>query len=145
MNHSPAYIISRYLIDQGLVVAPSDSGSWPIFVGCLPDGPETPSNAVGCMDTAPSRDGRIMGGSPFFHYGVQLLLRATDYNTGYSKIASLVSSLDQADSVEVAVDSEGYTIENASQTTGIIPLGQEEGTKRRYLFSANFLVTIKEE
>jgi hypothetical protein len=145
MDHSPAYILAQYLIGEGDLTGPSESGSWLTYVGTLPDGDDVQDGAVAVIDTAPVKDGRIMGGEPLFHYGVQILLRSFDYNTGYSKAISLAAVLAAVDDVEVEVESDStYALANVTQFSGVIPLGQEPGTKRRWLFSTNFLATIQE-
>jgi len=45
---------------------------------------------------------------------------------------------------DVTVDDDTYTIINVTQTTGVVVMGQEPGTKRRELFSVNFLATLRE-
>lgn len=144
MNHSPAYILAQYLIGEGGASDPLASGSWPLFVGALPDGDRTEDDALAAMDTAPMKDGRTMGGAPLFHHGVQLLLRSSDYNAGYSKIHALGVALAAVDGASVVEGGSIYTLFNISQTTGVIALGQEAGTKRRVMFSVNFLATIQE-
>jgi len=149
MNHSPAYIIAQYLIGESLLSDPTGSGSWPVYVGALPDGNKVEDNAVGCIDTTPIRDGRIMSsGETIFHYGVQLLLRARAYNTGYAKAEVLLSALEIVAGIQEIISLKTYQIDNVSPSTGITVLGQEAQeinvSKRRYLFSLNFLVTLKE-
>jgi hypothetical protein len=144
MDHSPAYIIAQYLIGEGLLVGPTDSGDWPVRVGSLPDGKLIPDNAVACIDTAPEKDGRLMIGENIFHYGVQILLRAKKYNIGYAKASAIASNLELVARVQEIIGAKTYRIDNVSATTGIVAIGQEEGTKRRELFSLNFLITLKE-
>jgi len=144
MDYSPAYILSRYLIDQSLLVEPGESGAWPVFVNQLPSGDLVDDDAVGCINTTPVKDGRVMGGLPLFHYGFQLLVRSSAHNTGYAKAEALADALGAVDDPQIVVGSSTYRIVNVTQTTGVVPLGQEEGTERRELFSINFLATIEE-
>lgn len=145
MNYSPAYILAQYLIGEGLLKGPSESGVWPAFVGSLPDGDGVDNDAAVLVDTAPVKDGRIMGGEPLFHHGVQILLRSVAYNAGYNKVAALAAALAGVQNDEVEVESGStYTLNNITQISGVLPLGQEPGTKRRWMFSVNFLATIQE-
>lgn len=145
MDHSPAYIISEYLIGKGLLIIPGDSGDWPVYVGSLPDGNDIDNEIVGCMDTTPVKDGRIMSsGENIFHYGVQLVLRSTVYNTGWEKIEGLKSELELVNRNTVIISSISYRLDNITLSTGIVNIGQEEGSKRRELFSLNFIVTLEE-
>ncbi len=145
MDNSPADIVAQYLIDQGLLITPGDSGEWPVYVGSLPDGNDASNEAVGCMDTTPVKDGRIMRtGENIFHWGGQLLVRAIDYNIGWAKTVALMESLEVVKRVTVTIESVNYRLDNITIASGPVALGQEEGTKRRELFSLNFLVTLKE-
>jgi len=144
MDYSPAYIISRYLIGEEILTDPSDSGSWPVYIGLLPDDNDIPHNAVACIDTAGLRDRRNMDGENLFHHGVQIMLRAEVYNTGYQKAQAIATELEGVDHVNEVISSDTFQLICIDQTTDIVVLGQEEGTKRRELFSINFLVTLKE-
>jgi len=145
MDHSPAYIIVEYLIGEGLLSDPTVGGEWPVYVGLLPDDDDVVNDIVGCMDTPSLKDGRLMNtGENIFHKGVQLLLRAEVYNTGYEKAQALATALEGVSREQKVIGSKTYQIDNVSQTTGIVVLGQEEGSKRRELFSVNFLTTLKE-
>ena len=144
MDQSPAYILAQYLISEAVLIEPSESGDWKVYVGALPDGETTDHNAVGCIDTAPVKDGRVMGSAPLFHPGVQLMVRATDYNVGYAKADEIATALAAVQNVDITVDSTDYEIANVSQASGVVVLGQESGTKRRWLFSVNFTATLKE-
>jgi hypothetical protein len=149
MDHSPAYIIAQYLIGQSLLSDPTGSGSWPVYVGTLPDGNQAQDDAAGCMDTSPVKDGRIMSnGETIFHPGVQILLRALAYNTGYAKCEALMTALEAVSGAQETINSKTYQIDNVSPSTGIVVLGQEaqevNSSKRRELYSMNFIVTLKE-
>jgi len=145
MDYSPAYIMSRFLIDAGLVIDPQDSGDWPIYVGLIPDDDVVKDDVVACVDTDPLKDGRIMeDGENIFHYGFQLLIRATAYNTCYAKAQELALELETINRDTVVISGTTYRLDNVTQTTGVLLLGQEDGSKRRELFSVNFLVTLKE-
>ena len=144
MNHTPAYIIAQYLIGEGFLTTPGESGDWEVYTGNLPDGDDVENNIVACMDTESVKDGRVMAGENIFHYGVQLLLRSTAYNTGYAKMDDLVDALEAVDRDTVTISTSDYRLDNITLTTSIVVIGQEEGSKRRELFSLNFLVTLKE-
>ena len=145
MDYTPAYIIRQYLIEEALLILPGSSGTWPAYVSALPDGDGVADEAVGCMDTSPIKDGRKMSdGENLFHFGVQLLLRSTAYNTGWAKMETLLNALETVKRNTVTISGTDYRLDNITLATGIVDLGQEEGSKRRELFSLNFLVTLKE-
>lgn len=146
MNHSPAYIVQQYLIDEGIAIDPSvdADANWAAFVGVLPDGDKVDHDCMGVFDTSPLRDGRVMSGDTLYHYGVQVLLRSSDYNAGYAKADAIQTALEAVSRDNITIDSTTYRLDNINPTTGIVTLGQEEGTKRRTVFSLNFLVTLTE-
>jgi len=145
MDVAPAFIMREYLIDEGLVTDPDSSTDWPAYIGQLPDDNNIKDDIVACIDTTPIKDGRIMeDGENIFHYGFQLLIRAIDYNTCYAKASALASALELVNRDEVVISGTTYRLDNVTQATGVVSLGQEEGSKRRELFSVNFLVTLKE-
>jgi len=144
MNHSPAEIVAQFLISKGAVVAPDDSGYWPVYVGILPDAAGVRDEIVSSMDTEGVKDGRPMGGDPLFHKGVQLMLRAQEYNSGYIKGSALAATMATARRSRVRIGDDAYRIDSVTQTTDVVAIGQEEGTKRRWLFSVNFLATLQE-
>lgn len=145
MDYSPAYIIAQFLIDEDIFIAPSSSGNWPLFVGLLPDDQDIDHDIAACMDTESVKDGRISeDGENIFHYGFQIIIRAEAYNTGYAKAQEVATALEEINRDEVTISTKTYRLDNVTQTTGVVVVGQEEGSKRRELFSINFLVTLKE-
>jgi len=146
MDYSPAEIMTEYMIQQGLVTDPSDQTTWPIYTGLLPDDGDVEDDIVACMDTEAVKDGRIFSsGENIFHYGFQFLVRAVEYNDAWQKAKALEDACELINRDEVDMDSTvTYRLDNVTLTTGVTSLGQEEGSKRRQIFSVNFLVTLKE-
>ena len=145
MDHSPAYILAKYFIDEGLLSDPTGGSAWPVFVGTLPDGDEVADNAAACIDTTPVKDGRLMVGGNIFHFGCQVLLRSVEYNAGYSKIDALRNAIEAVDGDTVTIAGTTYQMDNITIATGIVVIGQEEkSSKRREMFSLNSLITLKE-
>ena len=145
MDHSPAQIIVQYLVDEGLATEPDSSGEWPVYTGHLPDGTGVVDNVLAVYDTPGTKDGRPLDGLPLFHDGIQVRVRSTDYSTGWIKARAVADALGEISEEVVAVDGTDYIIHNISQSTAVVPLGQEEGTKRRDHFTVNFLATLKED
>ena len=144
LEASPAYILSQYLIEEAAIMTiPSDDGSWPLYVNHMPDGREVADDCGVLYDTAGAKDGRLMTGVVIEHLGIQLRLRSLENQAGYAKAETIVSDLDAILNTELTIGSDDYIIHNVSRTSPIIPLGIEGGTKRRFLFTVNFLVTMK--
>jgi len=153
MNTSPAKVLREYLLKEGLVEENGPNTDWASYVGSLPDNANPASNAarisdniVAVMDTTPVKDGRLMSGVNILHYGLQVLVRAVKRSDGYQKCEAIAAALEAVDGATQVVGRYTYTFHNISQVTGTVSLGQEEeSTKRRELFSINFLATIQEE
>lgn len=140
LEDSPAAIIAAYLTGVGIMTVPSGAGDWPLYIGFLPD---TPDNVASAYNTTPIKDGRAMGdGSVKQHYGVEILLRAGDEETGWSKCNAIAGQLDTLRNFDIAGSNGTYRLHNVSRAGGINSLGLESGTVRRNMFSVNFLVSI---
>ena len=144
LGKSPASILKEYLIGtSGLMSVPTNNSTWPLYVSSIPDGSNVKTNAGAVYDTPGINDPRQMNGSWPIHHGIQLKIRSQSHEVGYVKIEALASALDEIDHDSVIINGVTYNIQNVSRTSSIIPLGLEEGTKRRYLFTLNFITTIK--
>ncbi len=138
---SPASIVAYYIINTlAKMTDPSDGSAFPLWVSHMQD---KPSNAGAIYDVPGVLEQRQMSGVVPTHQGILIRIRAVSYETGYAKIEDIASALDEVFDISVEIDPEEYVIQNISKTTPIVPLGIEEGTKRRYLFTANFLLTIR--
>lgn len=138
---SPAHILAQYIINVLETFAvPTDDATWPLYTNHLPD---KPSNAGAIFDTPGLKDGRYMIGFVPQKFGVQLMLRALDNQIGYAKIEDVAIDLDAVINAELSIDSGDYVIQNVSRTSPINSLGIEEGTGRRFLFTINFLITMR--
>ena len=54
-------------------------------------------------------------------------------------------AMDAIQNALVIVETLPYTISSVSRSTALIPIGTEDGTKRRQKYSINFMATIKED
>lgn len=142
----PSAIIAKYVISTlAYFTAPSAQTTWPLYRSALPDGPNVEDNIAAVYDSPGYLQAKDMGGSLTQRYGIQFMLRSTDYDTGYRKLATLLSAFESVHAVNVSIDTRTFSIENVSQSSSITTLGREkDSTKQRYLFSVNLLVTIKE-
>ena len=145
LDVSPAILLRQYIIDViTLLQTPSGAAVWPCYVGFMPDGDFVPDDSVCIYDTAGVKDGRLMVGPTIQHYGIQLRIRSTEYQEGWTRADAISSGLDAVVNYDLDYNGETYHIYNVSRTTPIVPLGMEEETKRRWLFTANFLVTVSQ-
>lgn len=143
MNHAPSEIIAKMMRDLSLF-EPYDSDVWPLFETSMP---EDPNNCACLYDTAPVEDGTLQKTSNRIeHWGIQLKVRHREYTEGWVKAKAAFDSLMAVSNQVVVVDEDSYLVHAATATAGVIPLGVElEGTKRRELFTVNFLATITQQ
>jgi hypothetical protein len=141
-------ILDQFLRDQ-LVFGDSQASTlnWPLYVAHMPDSSRTVDELGAVSETQGVKDGRLMTGFLVFKYGLQVLIRSLTYEEGYAKAVEVQEVLQAVGGQETATVGAGssaitYTLLNFSQQGPILPLGQEEGTKRRWLFSINYLATI---
>jgi hypothetical protein len=135
---SPAEIISIVLFLKGV----SDLRFFPCFVAYMPDDPD---NLMVVYDTTGELDGRIMStGEVVEHPGIQIMVRAKDYPTGYEKCLQICKAFEEVKNLPVAISSmETYVVSSITRRSGIISLGIDENDrKRRHYFSINFITTI---
>lgn len=139
-NHSPADILAEALVTLGLA-AWGNVAAWTMSVGSMP---EAPANRVSLSDTTPKQDGRLMVGTVIEHPGIQVRVRATKQPVGWLKASSIAAALDNMKNVQVVLEGRTYTIQNASRSGGVIPLGPELETGR-LLWTINATLTLREE
>lgn len=143
LTDTPAAVIANYLTGAALMTVPSAAGDWPLYIESLPDGPGIENNAGAIYNTTPMKDGRYMGdGGVIQHYGVQITIRATTAEIGWDKCNILAEQLDSIHNEETILTGTTYEIHNVSRVGGINSLGNEPGTKRRKIFTMNFLTSI---
>lgn len=140
MNHTPAQVIAQLLQDNAIFAA-HDGTPWPLFVSSMP---ETPDQA-GCLyDTSPVLHGFLQKTrAQMQHWSIQLRVRSISYDDGWVKAQDALENLIQESFDVVTVAGSSYTIQAIVPATGVVALGvEQEGTKRRNLFTVNFLVAL---
>ncbi len=140
---SPAYILAQYIADVLGLMGETTDDIWPLYVNHLPDSPNVEDNCGAIYDTTGVKDGRLMEGPVPQHFGIQLKIRSLGNQAGYVKIEDIAVAMDEVVRVELSLSSGDYVIQNVSRTSPVVPLGIEGGTKRRFLFTINFLVTMR--
>jgi len=143
VGESPAAVVATYLTGVALMTVPSSAGDWPLYISYLRDEQGVKDNAGAIYNTTPVKDGRWMvDGSILQHYGIQIILRALTEETGWAKCNILANQLDSVVNVDVIKDGSTYRLHNISRMGGVNVLGEEMTTKRRKMFSMNFLVSL---
>lgn len=144
LEASPASILAEYIREiLATMTDPSDKDTWPLYIGHMPDGRDVQADCGAVYDTTGIKDGRLMSGVVPMHFGIQLRIRALDYEIGYAKIEDVAADLDTVVNAELTFNGNDYLIQNVSRTSLVIPLGIDGGTKRRFLYTINFMLTMK--
>jgi len=140
---TPASILATWIVGVELMSAPSAGDDWPLFISYLPDGINVDDNIGAIYNTTPVKDARNMNtGRVIQHYGIEIMIRALSEESGWDKCNNISGNLDTLFNQAITKDDNTYTIHSISRVGGINSLGYEENTKRRRMFSMNFIVSI---
>ena len=145
LDHSTADVIRHLMINLGHGVLPPTSAgdAWPIYRG---NEPPAPDNCITVYDAQGVDHGRLMVTSErVIDYGFQIRVRSQTYEVGHTKARQLQVECDDVYQDEVTIDSTTYIIHAINLTSDVIPLGKEEGSTSRYLFTINGTVTMKND
>lgn len=142
MNHSPAHITSRLLIEKGVGVLPPDVSSWPVYTNREPSAPD---NVISTYTTVGTDQGRTnVDGELQSFYGIQVRVRAVDDQVGWVKSDEIRRVLSQeVRNHVITISGSRYLIACYSRIGSIIPLGNEP-TSKRVLFTINAQASIEE-
>ena len=141
---SPAVIMTAYVIEKlAKMTDPSDRDDWPLYATHLPDGKNVKTNVGAIFDTPGTQDRRSMTGEWPEHPGIQLRIRARNSPEGYAKTEDVASTLDKVAFGGITIGVLEYRIQNVRRTSTVVSLGLEP-EKRRFNFTVNFLLTIRE-
>lgn len=149
MSHSAGWIISEFLISQGVFNDPSATQpEWSLYYSFMPDAADGRDDIGTIYDTEGVKDGRLMRGPGYeniMHPGIQIGVRARDPRVGYAKMAEVEALMAAIARIGITIEGTEYTIQNVSQVSPQLHIGQEDGTQRRHIIVTNFLCTIREE
>lgn len=142
LQHSPAAIVRRLLINKGAGTDPTDKQAWPVFDSGEADKPDS---AITVYDTEGHLQGREMieGETHDFH-GIMVQVRAAGHSAGYAKARAIAVLFDKSiywNTIDIGTSK--YTIQSIGRTSDVLALGKEPGTKRN-LFTINALATLRQ-
>lgn len=139
-----ADVLREYLFTEGECSYPNTGSVWPCFTTSLPDGDNAVDDAIAIFDDDPEKDGRHMDdGSVVLHYGLLTVVRSAFYADGWAKLNQITRLYDATVRENVTISSaEQFTILNLTRRAGVSAYGLEAGTKRRFLFDAQYVMTI---
>lgn len=140
LTHSPAVILARLLIGQGLGTAPDGTDtSWQVFETSEPDRPD---ECLTVFDTAGRDHGRTSpDGLRHEHEGVQVRVRSRTHDAGWAKAQAVALALDAVNHAVASVGASSYTVVAAVRTAPVLSLGADPASRRR-LFTVNALLAL---
>jgi hypothetical protein len=149
MNHSPAEIRARSIIDAGVASDPASDkevlDDWPAFIGTMM---ESPDNQIATYNTQGLTQGRDMRGGRMSTFpGIQFKVRGSDYGDGYRKAEAIVEHLDGIKREELYITEDGtnyfYVIHSVIRVGDILDIGADPSGRRRNQFTINAVVRIE--
>jgi len=152
MDHSPAEILQKAMIDSGLAEDPGylslGIGAhtlWPVIENFQPDAPD---NVIIVYDTSGLAGSKgMISGARSEKPGFEILVRAMERSDARQKISSISTWLSKSlkrTEVEVGEEGDEYRIESVTLVGTIAFVGVEPDGKRRSLFSLNGRVSISQ-
>jgi hypothetical protein len=146
LNHSPAEIVQQLLIDleYGDDVDFTGTGtSYPVYHGTMP---EVEADCICVTDTEGMLHARDMvAGHRQEHHGFQVRIRSESIASGGQKARAIAHDFDSSVYQNtVVIGSDTYSVQSITRTSAVIYIGPEVGTSRRYLFSVNATVSVRQ-
>lgn len=114
------------------------------WLGVYGTTPNTGDQIVTVYDAAAVLDGRRLSSpyTQFKHDGVQIMVRAKKYSTGWDTIQAIAARLELVVRLSVPAITGSPLYHNYHLLSPVVPAGREE-TNLRYLFSANYTTVIE--
>lgn len=138
LAHSPARIIRQLLVDLGYA---TDSGDW---IGYYTHMPDVPDSAICVYHTEGKEGGRtVSDGERQEMYGIQIRIRTLDPEG--IKAEQIKIGLDQDVYRDtVVIETATYLVQAITRMGNVLPLGPENPTSRRRLFTINATVSLNQ-
>lgn len=145
LNHTPADIMSWLLVGLGVGGDSTKSPlpSWPVYSGVEPNSPD---NCITVKGTTDVDDMRTFEGERQLHYGVQIRIRSTTEKIGYARALLIATTLDTVAGVGVVTPTPNvntYWITVVNVKNGVLQLGIDNPSTKRYLFTINCLFPMR--
>jgi hypothetical protein len=143
LTHPHVEVIAKLLVDlgEGTQRDTNSSGAWPIFIGTIPDSPDS---CIVINRTTSRIGGWFQTGDADEHFGFQILVRALGSSAAEAKVDSIIGKFDRTvNCTTVTISSSSYCVYAITREGDAIPLGTEEESER-YLFSLNAVVALRQ-
>jgi hypothetical protein len=148
MDHTPSQVLRQLLIDKSL--ATNGGSTWPVYAAKIGDRPD---DCIGVVDTTSVGQGRSqISGEIFEFFGIQINVRAADYQTAWSKAESIKTALSESthlvqttvtDPSGYGTATQSYTFFDVSWRSGPLPV--HDPSSNRKTFAINVTAEIKQD
>jgi hypothetical protein len=150
MDDSVSSLVQLFLVNNSIFTSPESGSNWPAYISYMPDSENVGyATDMACVyETNRNLDGRHMiDGSVQQHFNVSIKLRSADYGEGWQKAMDILVLLSETVREEITEGGTGdptYVFDSFSTPSGIIYLGLDTGTTRRYNFELTYSVAIRQ-
>ena len=151
LQHDPAKILKKLLVDLGHVGEPATTGThpaWPCWATGIPDGTTVPDDIVAITNTQGSDSGRTQpDGEVNRREGIQVMIRSLVPDTGRAKAGAILTALEsqvRLNTVTIGNPSVTYLVWNCARIGQIIPLGKESPTSERRRWTINCELVVEQ-
>ena len=93
-------------------------------------------------DTTGIKKGRYPAGEVVQDFGIQIRLASDNPNDCWTKAEAICAVIDAVSWAEITVSDKDFIIQNVQRSTPPIYNGVEEGTKKRIIYTINFIAMI---
>lgn len=142
LDHSPQEIIGQLLIDLS-VGTDSQTLDWSVFIDSKPDKPDeclVVSGQANVLQMTSQPTGEIVE-----RRGIQILARAYNQSTGWTKVNDLVTKLDtEVNRGIVVLGGTTYIVHSVDRTSGPFHVGRETPESKREIFTVNATCSIRQ-
>ncbi len=142
ITESPARIVRQLLVDLAQCVLPAAQSNvdWQASVNVEPVAPD---NVVTVYNTGAVEDSGVnFDGTRVEHPTLQVRLRSTLDQVGYTKARTICVALDSVYRRVVTVNSVGFLVQRVKRTTDVLFIGYDEPTSKRWVYTFNLSFTV---
>ena len=145
MKQPATMVLRSFLGFKNHLTVPHYGKDWPCYISHMPDGDKVKHDALCIYDRPGVKDGRLMRtGEVLESFGVQIKVRSDDYRKGWAKISDVAKEIDGVFRLGIDAGNYLYFVQGITRSQ-IIPLGIEDGPKRRYSFVFDCQFPVIEE
>ena len=142
MDEAPSNVLLTFLKRDALV-NDHTSSVWPCFIGFMPDDSNsTPKERLCLYDTGGITRSKLSNGVVVQYPSIQIMIKGAGYLETHQKLVTIRNKIDSYKYDYVKLGDNYYAILNAKRSSPILPLGKDMGTKRLFVFTLNYNISL---